>query len=352
MKFLVAFSFLVMGSVLGLVAWDNFYGSLNFLPEKFRELNIFDITLHPLFLFIAGLCMAYIGRERIKKKIAAGNAIGSVSCQRLELSAIHVPVLEEGEESDVYTLQPRLLLTWTNTGAFTPAEIIDICGSDVATTALTRDFESAIPITSLVAPIFKSIISVSAFARVLDRYCSSVMSHSGDSRPFILVLAAEDPAQVKCMRVFQIPPAMLLLFYGEFDYSQIVTVRMVQSYRAMALRILAQQLLRSPVELSAWADFESGVVFAVRDLPAGDVATSFDWWNGKWNLDPRIKYSKSTLLEKREALISALHGIKRPVYHGPHHSVSGPDEWKVWGGVFAFDFLGVNEDKRPDSFWF
>lgn len=341
MKALIGLLFaLLMGTFLGLVAWDDLLYDLKWLPEKIRELNIYDMIVLPLFLGMAGLCFAHLRSEKKKKEIASGKATGTVLYQLINLTPVKLATGKIG-----------LLLNWRDTGRFSTAQTIDTCGSEEATAALVHDFDKAIADSSVISPVLSGVVSLSAVKGLMSAHVANRASFPGRMTQVILVLAAEDPAQVKFMRFFEIYPAMLLLFSGPLDWSIVGTEMSVQAYRCMALRILAQGLLNSGGEVPAWNRFTDDAVYAVRNLPCHYEAGDFDWTDSRWHFDPREHLSPDQIETKRKALLEALTpSDNAPTYTGPFNPVSHHNEYGIWERQFCVDFF--NKKPRRTLKWF
>ncbi len=342
MKALIGFLFLLMGTFLGLVAWDDLINELNWLPEKIQELNIFDMIVHPLFLGIAGLCFAYLRSEKKKKEIAAGKATTTAICQQLEITRVRI--LDQGT---------KFLLHWKNTGFYSTTAMKEACGSDEGTTSLTRDVDRAIADSQTIVPELSSFLSLAALNGLLTAHCSNRASFPGTATPMILVAAAEDPAQVKFLRIFEIFPAMLLLFIDEWNWDILGTPRKVQAYRAMALKIITRQIFNCAGEVPAWDKFQPGPIFAVRDLPYLRPSKGIDWTDPKWHFDPRNLPSKEVLQNKKQDLINHLSSVAMSPdedYSGPFSPVSRDPNFTGWLLQFERDFNASK--KHTPSMWF
>lgn len=286
----------VGASALAIIGLDDifeFFQTWGWVPRSVQDLNFFELIVFPLFYGLIKLRNIKTQKQLEIDQIDQGRQLGSALCQRIYLS-----IYDSG-----------LLLHWINTGRYTTEEMSTVCGSEYAAKALVDDCDHALSVKTMICPILSVRRSFSAVLSLVAKHTSHLQQCSGNKKTFIIVPAIEDVAQILTIRFFEIPPAMLLLFLDDTYLDDMHTSRIVQSYRYVALRVLAQQVLFHSGEAPAWDAYVPNPTFAVCDIPHALEADEIDWWDVRWNIAPRVRYSIPEIEAKKNALSAYI--IKR-----------------------------------------
>jgi hypothetical protein len=286
------------GLIIGL---DDFLDCFNWLPKPIRDLNAIDIAAVPIALSLYALFQHRTNKDRKNEQLNKGIQMGSAQCQRLNVSVV-------GQ---------KLILKWVDTARVSTDEMSLWCGSEEAAENFNDDCEHALTIKTEITPCLSTKLAFSAVFSFIARHTANLQAFMGKSRTHIVVAAIEDQAQILTTRFFEIPPALLLLFWDDKVLQQMHTVRSVQSYRFVALKILARQILDNAGEAPSWSDFSATPVYAVRDLPTRIEEGEIDWWSRSWDFDPRKKLSVEEIVSKRDKLIVEIESKSRYTANDP-----------------------------------